>query len=644
MTGLLLLGTARSQALADVLPPAQAFGILPVVSDVSISPDGQTLAWNDGAGEEPRVVMFDLQKRKFSRYLKIDPAAKLRGIRWADNETILVTVSVSRDMGAAVGNWSGHDRRHWEVFRTIAADKSNTPGRILLMSDPRLRRVTGVDLVSWRTSKPKKVLMATLNVEERWESDAPTTYSLFEVDTVSGKGRLMQKGTLLTDQWVTDGSGERIARAEWDYSDHAFTVQVLRGSDWTSIFHREGVERLTLNGFSADATALIATGAIGGGRSKLWRLPLDGSEPKPLLEESDIDMQAVSLDPYTGAPRVAWTGGAVPQARWLDSGTRTRAEVLARAFAGRTIEGYETSQKGDRAVVEVSGPSRPPVYYIVDFHTGKADIVGEEYPALASAALGERRVISYKSRDGQDIPAYLTLPPGAGEHQLPLVVLPHGGPEARDYPTFDWWSQFLATRGYVVLQPQFRGSVGFGEDFRKAGYRQWGGRMQDDLSDGVADLISRGLVDPSRVCIVGGSYGGYAALAGVVFTPNLYKCAVSVNGVSDLAEMLAYVGRRRGSAAIQYWREHIGEAHDRELLDKSPAHAADRIAVPVLLMHASEDTVVPFSQSAEMAHALEKMHKPVTLVALPGEDHWLSRSETRTRVLEELETFLHSHL
>jgi dipeptidyl aminopeptidase/acylaminoacyl peptidase len=293
-------------------------------------------------------------------------------------------------------------------------------------------------------------------------------------------------------------------------------------------------------------------------------------------------------------------------------------------------------------VVKVSSASGPPVYYLVDFQTHTAEIVGEEYPALATAKLGEVSTISYKARDGQDIPAYLTLPPGAEPHGLPLVVLPHGGPESRDYPTFDWWAQFLASRGYAVLKPQFRGSTGFGEAFRKAGYRQWGGLMQDDVSDGVAAMISRGIADPKRVCIVGASYGGYAALAGAAFTPSLYKCAVSINGVSNLPEMLGYLLRREGP--VSYWREHVGDSFDPALVAKSPGHAAQGITAAILLMHATNDTVVPFRQSEGMARALKFENKPAELIELRAEDHWLSQGETRIRMLRALEKFLAANL
>jgi dipeptidyl aminopeptidase/acylaminoacyl peptidase len=238
------------------------------------------------------------------------------------------------------------------------------------------------------------------------------------------------------------------------------------------------------------------------------------------------------------------------------------------------------------------------------------------------------------------------LPPGKAAKDLPVVILPHGGPEWRDSYEFDWLPQFLATRGYAVLQPQFRGSIGYGEAFRQAGYRQWGGLMQDDLTDGVRHLVATGIANPNRVCIVGASYGGYAALAGAAFTPDLYACAASISGVSDLPSMLGTQRRNFGtdSDSVAYWADHIGPANDPNTIAKSPSRSASSVRAPVLLLHGADDSVVPIQQSKTMERALTEAGKSVTLVTLPGEDHWLSRTATRTRVLQELETFLAKRL
>jgi dipeptidyl aminopeptidase/acylaminoacyl peptidase len=294
----------------------------------------------------------------------------------------------------------------------------------------------------------------------------------------------------------------------------------------------------------------------------------------------------------------------------------------------------------------VESPSSPPMYYLVDFAAKKADIIGEQYPALANATLGEVRMMTYEARDGAEVPAYLTLPPGSTGKNLPLVMLPHGGPEARDDYAFDWFAQFLASRGYAVLQPQFRGSTGFGEAWRKAGYRQWGLLMQDDVTDGVKALVEQGVADAKRVCIVGLSYGGYAALAGAAFTPDVYRCAVSINGVSDLPVMLSYENAHTGeeSDTVAYWKSHIGSSNDRAVIEKSPSRAANQVKAPVLLLHSVNDTVVPVTQAEIMQRALKSFDRRVTFVQLAGDDHYLSQGATRLQVLKETEKFLQASL
>jgi len=242
---------------------------------------------------------------------------------------------------------------------------------------------------------------------------------------------------------------------------------------------------------------------------------------------------------------------------------------------------------------------------------------------------------------------YLTLPADAVEKNLPLVVMPHGGPEDRDETGFDWLAQFIASRGYAVLQPQFRGSTGRGRAHADAGRHQWGLRMQDDVTDGVQALISQGIVDPKRVCIVGWSYGGYAALAGAAFTPDMYACAASIGGVSDLPVMLGVITRDGGreSDAFAYWRDHIGSPFDPNVIAKSPARAAMTVRAPILLLHGTNDTVVPIEQSRLMASALRKARKPVEIIELTGEDHWMKTSSTsRIRTLTELERFLWQYI
>jgi dipeptidyl aminopeptidase/acylaminoacyl peptidase len=254
------------------------------------------------------------------------------------------------------------------------------------------------------------------------------------------------------------------------------------------------------------------------------------------------------------------------------------------------------------------------------------------------------RKITYPAADGLAISAFLTMPNGVPDKNLPLIVLPHGGPAARDSDRFDWWSQGLAAQGYAVLQPNYRGS-NLTQELLEAGYGQWGRKMQTDLSDGVRYLAKQGTIDPTRVCIVGASYGGYAALAGVSLDPGIYRCAVSVSGPADLKLLLRWTDFRAGTSenlAHRYWDRFMGlsSPNDPAINVISPIEHVSAVTVPVMLIHGRDDTVVPYEQSEVMFGALKRANKPVQMVTLDHEDHWLSSSATRLQMLEASVAFL----
>jgi dipeptidyl aminopeptidase/acylaminoacyl peptidase len=275
--------------------------------------------------------------------------------------------------------------------------------------------------------------------------------------------------------------------------------------------------------------------------------------------------------------------------------------------------------------------------------------LADQWPDIPNAMMGEVRVIDYRAGDGLAMKGILTLPPGQPGSNLPLVVLPHGGPEDLDQVGFDWWAQAFATRGYAVFQPNFRGSSGHGTEFRNAGFGQWGRRMQTDISDGVAALAQQGIIDPKRACIVGASYGGYAALAGVTLKHGLYRCAAAYAGVTDPDEMLQFAYRKWGEQArsdLRYWRSYLlgADAKTSSVPDDiSPLARAAEADAPILLIHGMDDTVVPIDQSKHMEAALSRAGKSVELLTLKGEDHWLSRSSSRLQMLKAMVGFVEKY-
>jgi dipeptidyl aminopeptidase/acylaminoacyl peptidase len=316
---------------------------------------------------------------------------------------------------------------------------------------------------------------------------------------------------------------------------------------------------------------------------------------------------------------------------------------VSRALKGRSLLIHDMSKDGQKIILRAEAHDHPPVWYLFDVRRGELSPIGSAYPDLDLRRFGPTSYYTYKARDGLAIPAYLTLPAApSGSTRLPLIVLPHGGPNARDYEgeAFDWWAQFLASSGYAVLQPQFRGSTGYGLAFETASRKEWGGKMQLDLVDGVEDLARKGVIDPARVCIVGASYGGYAALVGATLHPETFRCAVSVNGLSDLSLLAGEELRRHGRD--KSLSDEMGETReDKAMIEAtSPIRHVAALKGPVLVMVSSEDTTVLPEQSTNFVSAAAAAGKAVTLVKLEGDDHHLLLSDTRTKMLAALGAFL----
>jgi dipeptidyl aminopeptidase/acylaminoacyl peptidase len=328
--------------------------------------------------------------------------------------------------------------------------------------------------------------------------------------------------------------------------------------------------------------------------------------------------------------------------RFTDPERQRLWDSVVQSFKGARVKLVSASAGFKRLAVRVDGRGQGLAFVLVDPGSGGTSRVGDVYGGIT--VLNETRPITYAAGDGLSIRAYLTLPDGKQPSKLPLVVLAHGGPATRDTADFDWWAQALASQGYSVLQANFRGSA-LGYGFISAGFGEWGRKMQTDLSDGVKHLADQGIVDPSRVCIAGGSYGGYAALAGVSLQPGVYRCAISVSGPSNLKKMLQFERATSSDAGQRYWRRFMGVkgANDPALDRISPIEHVGAITAPVLLIHGKDDSVVPYAQSDAMEGAMKRAGKSVELVTLKAEDHWLSRAETRTQMLQSSIAFLRKH-
>jgi dipeptidyl aminopeptidase/acylaminoacyl peptidase len=437
--------------------------------------------------------------------------------------------------------------------------------------------------------------------------------------------------------WLMDEAGNIAAQFTYQDAKKLWEIKTRKNGHWTSVASgTAAIDTPDMVGFSADGSGIIVRFLVNG--DPQWR-PLnlsDNTWGAPLGRGAAFSR--VIEDRKSG--RILGGIRAVGSSEYVffDNELQAHWNAVLRAFPDERVELESHSDDFSRLVLKVFGPKDGYVYALYDWYTHHASILGRVYEEVTAPA--EMKAISYPAADGLTIPAFLTLPAASGK-DLPLVVLPHGGPAAADTLDFDWWSQALAAQGYAVLQPNFRGSI-LDSKFLQAGFGEWGRKMQSDLSDGVRYLTRQGIIDPKRVCIVGASYGGYAALAGVTIESGVYRCAVSVAGLSDLRRFRKWTIANQMGWSQRYWDRFMGTAdqNDPALIAISPIEHVAAVTVPVLLIHGRDDTVVPFEQSDVMLSALRRAGKSVTLVTMKHEDHWLSRSETRLQMLQATVDFL----
>lgn len=633
--GFAMAAAVSADAASEGVPPLSTYGRLPNVEQIEISPDGGKLAVAVTDGEKRMLLIRETAEGgKMLSALNFGDT-KLRGVQWAGPEHVLVTTSsTAQPYGLA-----GPKREYWMVFDFNLATKkqrllmdNQDDAMNVVLNTPAVRIIDGVPFA----------FVEGVHFVDNYGQD-----TLYKINLKTGATRMLDGGaTHDTDEWLVAPDGQPLAQSLYDEKAGAWSLKIKGQRGWTTA--ERAVSKMGSRGLS---------GLGRDGRSVLVWFDDEGDENKTYLREYALDGAFVTVpdsdkyDRLIHAPDGSSLVGAFSlvgdDSRYTFFDTKLQASwnAVVKAFPGDRVSLASWSDDKRQLVVQVDSPTLGPAYALVDLNTKNARFLSEVYMGLTQKGISKVEPIKYKAADGLEITGYLTLPNGKSPKDLPLVVLPHGGPEGRDTPGFDWWSQALASRGYAVLQPNFRGSEGFGWPFVKAGFGQWGKAMQTDLSDGVRHLAKQGVIDPKRVCIVGASYGGYAALAGATLDKGVYRCAASVAGPADLKRMLVDSNKlytTSNNSTLRYWLRFMGAdgLKDPDLTTISPAKLADKVEIPVLLIHGKDDTVVPYVQSTLMADAMKKAGKPVELVTLPSEDHWLSRGATRLQMLTSVVDFL----
>ncbi len=622
-----------------------------------LSPSGRYLASVHRVDTSNVVIIVDLEDEKAPPAVRPIPDTRIDWIEWSSDDRLLVAARFWLDKFNKVIPSAKFEDPLFKgqlVIRLFAMDRAGGPIQMLFAdNNDALMSTSLANIVGWRDARRQAMIPG-------WQY---SSYDLLSVDVATGKSQRVAKGTPRTFQWFTDSNG-----------DPAFRIDRSVSGKYAFVFARKGPANLPYDEIQWEQVQSIRMTHENNKEPPAFWPVAHGSEPntyyvaarpdgadttgaylydyvqqkyvKTIAVEPNVDIDHVRIDYEGNLIGVDYYADRKVH-KFFDPKLKAYFGAAERYFGGE-VDTYLTDTDDEAKIwlLYTTGPRDSGSWHIYRLKDKYIREIAHRLPAMDTQRLGAAKILRYKARDGLEITGYLTLPPGhkAGD-KPPLVLLPHGGPAARDTYSYDPLVQLLATRGYQVFQPNFRGSSGFGKRFLELGFGTWGTAMQDDLTDAFAFLVDTGHATKGRACIVGASYGGYAALAGATLTPDLYRCAISLSGVSHLREALKYERRTGDEDDWIMARRQLGDpSDDKEKLDAtSPVNLAGAVKIPVLLIHGTRDTVVPIKQSELMDEALRQAGKDVRFVKIKDMWHSPDLNEYKKLYPPMLE-FLDQHL
>ncbi len=476
--------------------------------------------------------------------------------------------------------------------------------------------------------------------------DNPQLHDVYHLDLRSGELKLLEKNPGNVIGWVPDTEMKvRGAMAATPYGGFDLLIRKKSDSNWEKFIEWNEEDSLTSSPvtFSVDGSLYLAD-SRNANAARLVKLDVNSGKTQVLVEDPEYDVGEFLVNPDTQEIEAA--GMVKDRDHWiiLDEAVRKDLEIIRGLHRG---DFFLLNRDHDDQIwmIGFTVDNGPVPYYAYNRKTKMAEFLFSNRPDLDHYELAQMEPISFQSRDGLTIRGYLTLPSGVPRSSLPMVLNVHGGPWHRDTWGYDAEAQWLANRGYACLQVNFRGSTGYGKRFLNAGDREWGGKMHDDLVDAVQWAVQQGIVDPKRIAIYGGSYGGYASLVGATFTPDLFRCAISIVGPSNLITFIKTIP--------PYWSSFLAVMHKRLgnpdtdadfLISRSPLHKVDQIRIPMLIAQGANDPRVKQAESEQIVQAMQSSGIPHEYLLFPDEGHGFVKPENRLKFYAAAEKFLATHL
>lgn len=631
----LYLASAQAAATSTSIAnkAAEDFGRLPLIKDLQISPDGKKVAYFQEYEGQYTLINKSLKAGSKAKVFTME-RGELRSFFWASDDRLIVTVSIPY--------FSHGDDELFLLWRTLLFNVNNSQLIKVFKGEKYKYSVGSARFVSHLPNDPDNILMSHGS-------------ELYKVSLKDGSRDRVERVLKSTASWWPDAQGNPLLRSSYS-NKYAESIWFHRANPTLEyqplLVEKEGKEipfDHYILGLSADGQSIYYKNTNKDKFEAIYRAKVVNNrvlKPKELPGFKGLDVNSVIKDYHNDTVTATYYPDHYAKTDYFTLPLAQVQADLGYTFANARIEITSYNKARTRFVAEVSGAEYGVEYYLYDTTAGSITLLANAYPNYDKKAAGKVTHFDYEANDGIKLTSYLTTPASVKD-KPPLIVLPHGGPASRDSMAFDWMRQFYAAEGFVVFQPNFRGSEGFGQVFEEAGHKQWGKKMQTDIDDGVAQLIKKGLVNKDKICIVGASYGGYAAMMGATTQPQTYKCAVSFAGVSLLEDMFYFAKEQWSFGSFSYWKKSIGDRFDDAQMDKySPLMQVSEKTSPILLIHGEKDTVVPSRQSRRMYKKLKEFKelKGNQFIELDNGDHWFTYGESRKVFLEKSNAFIRQHL
>jgi dipeptidyl aminopeptidase/acylaminoacyl peptidase len=651
---LLSANTLAAKPTSAAQISVEDFVKLPQGKNVKISPDGIHLSVVFKQKNQYVLAILDAVTRQSIGTYQVKGEGKGVGkVYWVNNERLIYSVTQSYSWNKKVFN-NGEliginidGSKHQVVFGYRSHRNHGNKSRHKLFGENGSN-----DILDLLPNDDKHILLAFYpwrNKGNRWVTNQSVRPTVFKLNIYNGIPEKVDTLPMpLADAIVDNDANVRFAIGKDDDNNQVIWYKDKLDDKWQrwSLKDFEGNE-LTPVSFTPDNTQVYLMANVGQGTRALYSLNLKDKSTQKLVHDETVDISSLIYD-FSGRQIIAvGTDMALPVYSYI-AGKNIKSELhktLLGNFKGYDVVITSSTRDTEKVIVKVYSDTHPGAYFLYHRKSKKFEFVIARRPWINHELTSITEALSVKTRDGSTIYGYLTQPKNAEkDKKLPMVVLPHGGPHGtRDYWGFDWEVQLLASRGYAVLQVNFRGSDGFGLDYENSGKGKWGTLMQDDLTDATKAMIAQGIADPARICLFGSSFGGYAALMGVVRQPDLYRCAIGSAGIYNLPMMYEEGDIQERDSGLAYLREVLGE-DEVDLKRRSPAFNVDRIKAQVLLIHGAKDKRAPIEQAESLMEAFDKIGKKYQWMEIDNESHGYYDEINRLKVYRRVLYFLEENI